>query len=515
MSARAAERPSRPRDELAELLRLIGRLRWRLGWERLLGAVFRCLAVAVALLSAVLLVDWLLAGHVASPGLLAAIPLAVAFAAALAWARWPSAVETARIADRRLHLADRLATAVELAPALQAGADRRLDRLQLVDAVARAGTASGWPSLAATVRRDLAAALAATVFGGAVVLAVVLVPEAPRLGMSPGAGTGEAPAAPDTRPAETPAPPLPAAAPPAPLPPPAAEPQRQEVAPSDPSLAQRAQQETAQRAALDRLAQQLRQLSATASAADAISRGDYAAARTGLADLGDNADQLSDAAKRQLAQALQVAASGSTRDPQLAQREQGAARALGQPDYAAQQKALRQLGDQLAQSGSNSPSSAQVQRDVGQLQAQRDAASGATGQAPSSDSSGQSPAGLASGDQANTAGAGAGGGQGAPGGPGAGAGTGTTATMLGDPAPPLDAVGEHVEVPALLSGSTSARPAQGDAQQPDAPLGGSGAGSVAEAPRDGPTGHVAPEQNRVPGDQRGVVRGYFNGDAAR
>jgi len=513
VSARAAEEPSRPRDELAELLRLIGRLRWRLGWERLLGAACRCLAVAVALLSAVLLVDWLLAGHLASPGLLAAIPLAVAFAAALAWAHWPSAAETARVADRRLHLADRLATAVELAPALQAGADRRLDRLQLVDAVARAGTASGWPSLAATVRRDLAAALAATVFGGAVVLAVVLVPEAPRLAMSPGAGTGEAPAAPDTRPAETPAPP-PAAAPPAPPPPPAAEPQRQEVAPSDPSLAQRARQEEAQRAALDRLAQQLRQLSATASAADAISRGDYAAARNGLADLGDNADQLSDAAKRQLAQALQAAASGSTGDPQLAQREQGAARALGQPDYAAQQKALRQLGDQLAQSGSNSPSSAQVQRDVGQLQAQRDAASGATGQAPSGDSSGQSPAGgLASGDQANRAGAGAGGGQGAPGGPGAG--TGTTATMLGDPAPPLDAVGEHVEVPVLLSGSTSARPAQGDAQQADAPLGGSGAGSVAEAPRDGSTGHVAPEQNRVPGDQRGVVRGYFNGDAAR
>ena len=74
------------------------------------------------------------------------------------------------------------------------------------------------------------------------------------------------------------------------------------------SLASRVQQAQAERVALDALSQALGHVSAAQPAADAIQQGDFSAAKQQLANLGEEADQLSDAAKQQLASALQQAA---------------------------------------------------------------------------------------------------------------------------------------------------------------------------------------------------------------
>src|SRR5262249_17757708 len=130
----------------------------------------------------------------------------------------------------------------------------------------------------------------------------------------------------------------------------------------DAELAPRVRQAQAEQEALDRLAQALGQVSPGKAAAEAIQRGDFSTARSQLASLGEEADQLSDAAKKQLAQALQSAASASAGDRQLADRERQAAVALGRNSYPDQRSTLRQLGDQVERSGARSMPPAQLAR---------------------------------------------------------------------------------------------------------------------------------------------------------
>ena len=119
-------------------------------------------------------------------------------------------------------------------------------------------------------------------------------------------------------------------------------------------LAPRVRQAQAEQEALDRLAQALGQVSAAQTAADAIQRGDFGEARQQLSSLGEESDQLSEAAKKQLAQALQQAASATGADKQLADRERQAAVALSRNTYSDQRNALRQLGEQVERSGARS-----------------------------------------------------------------------------------------------------------------------------------------------------------------
>jgi hypothetical protein len=256
---------------------------------------------------------------------------------------------------------------------------------------------------------------------------------------------------------------------------------------SDTDLASRVRQAQAERTALDTLAHALGSVSAGQPAAEAIQQGDFGAARDQLQSLGDETDQLSDAAKQQLARALQQASASTTAtDRQLADKERQAAQALTRSSYGEQRQALRGLADQLARSGARAEPSDQLQRDVGRLQQQTGgAAAGAGNQSGSGSSS------LVN-RPATT---------------GAGIGTGSDPNMFGDPSR-LDTTGQQVQVPSKLGTGQGVRPPDGTEDQTGAnPT--LGNRSVSELSRAQQTGQVAPEQNLVPGEQRPIIRGYF------
>jgi hypothetical protein len=450
------------------------------------------------------------------PLLLGVAVVAPLLALTVAAMRWPTLETAARTADRRLGLEERLGTAVELAPALQSGHGGPLDGLQIHDALHHVTPLPGWGRPRGWLRDLLLAVAALAVAGAAAWLTqvgtftqtLVTIP----LVQSEPTSTAAAEATPTAvaQPASAPAPPPPASA--------AAQ---QRPASSAPASAQRVAQEQAQRAALDRLARGLQQTSATRGAGQAIARGDYTSAANQLNDLGTQSDQLSDVAKQQLAQILQKTASESSGDRQLAQREQQAAEALQRGDYSGQQQALQQLAAQVQRSGANAPSSDQLQRDQGQLQARNSGSQapstpangqdqsgngGSTGSASPGDGQGQS-AGATSGgsNQAQSGGSG----DQSKGGPGVG--TGTTASMLGDPAPPLNSTGQRVDVPIELSSGAATKAGTTAPNQSEQSVRGAATGAVDETSQSLSTGQLAPERNLVPGDQRQVVRDYFNG----
>jgi hypothetical protein len=448
----------------------------------------------------------------------------------VAVARWPSPAHAARTADHHLGLAERLATAVELTGRMRAGRAGRLDGLQLRDALAFTHAAPGqWPSLARTHRHELQ-------LGAAVALLAVvslLLPGLPR----PVITNPEATAPLDGEVAAEPARSVPVDLPDLPTDTSAATSGAatdNQIA--DDQLAQRVQQAQAERQALDRLASALGQVSAGQSAADAIQRGDYQTARDQVTNLGEEADQLSPAAKQQLSQALQSAASQTqATDRQLADRERQASQALARGYYNDERQALRQLGDQIQRSGETGSSQGQLARDVGRLEQARGAGqqgrtstddTAQTGQnsnqqgsqANSSASATQSSANGRGGsssdaqqggaDQGQSGMATQGGGEGQQGGPGAGVGT---TDPLGDPAARLDASGQRVDVPVKLGPGAGERPATGNEDQVGQPNS-SSQSLAAEQAQHQDAGQVVPENNLVPGDQRPVIRGYFSGE---
>ena len=200
-----------------------------------------------------------------------------------------------------MELEERLATAAELVGGRR---EARFDRLQIRDAVNRAQAVPGvWLAIDRRSRRD---ALVACVSGLIALASMVLVPGLPR----PIAVPNDHPAVPVdlASPDESSQRTLPADVPD--LAANAAE--RLQVAPPIADLASRVQQEQAERSALDSLAQALGNVSASRSAANAIQQGDFGAASDQLQNLGDNADQLSEAAKQQLSRALQESAAATT-----------------------------------------------------------------------------------------------------------------------------------------------------------------------------------------------------------
>jgi hypothetical protein len=275
--------------------------------------------------------------------------------------------------------------------------------------------------------------------------------------------------------------------------------------PVEADLSQRVQAAQAEQEALDKLAQALGQVSAAKGAADAIREGDFTSARDQLAGLADEADQLSDAAKKQLAQALQSAASATSTDRQLAERERQAAQALSRNNYADQRQALRQLAEQIERSGSRSLPPNQLARDVGRLQQQQSGPGQAQGAAPPG--SGVQPQQQGGAGQNGTAGGQTPGGAGTGEQGGAGAGTGST-EGVGAPGDRLATSGQMVEVPTKLSAGAGERPVSGNEEEVGTNPGAAGR-SVLEAAQTQQTGQLTPEQNLVPGEQRPVVRGYF------
>jgi len=496
------------RDDPRELGRLVARFRWRLGWEQALRSLLQALAPALLVVAGLQLGAWLVQRPLPAAAAAGALLLPLVAALALALARWPSAGRAARAADHRLRLDEQLATAVELVavrPAL------RLAPLQVEGAVRAAGAArAAWPSPLPPLRPDLARALGAAGLALATALLASYGATVPR----PSLSALLAPAARATPVAQpTPAqpalpPPLPAAAPPRPG----------QVAPLDAAeqeLDRRAQQAQAQRQALDRLARALRGSAAARAAADSLQQGDYQHAADQVKDLGTQADQLSRAAKDQLSKALRQAAAETTTNAALAQREQQAANALAGSDYASQQRALQQLGDEVQRAGNDVESHAQLAQEMERIQQQR----AALGQPPRP----VFPAGAdpAAGAGAQPAAAGAqapAGAQGSADGQdlhnpngSAGAGEGAAQVDLGQPGARLDAVGTQVDVPLKAGNGPADQPADqpGDRELvEDVTASGADAGSGAQ----GAPAAAAPEQNLVPGDRRQVVRDYFSGD---
>ena len=504
------ERLTTFQDDVRDLVRVLGRLRWRLGLERILVFGVRGIGASATAFTALLVAAWWLPiANWTELAWIVMLPLLAALVLGLL--RWPSDRQAALAADRRLALEERLGTAVELARGARSANDadgHRFDRMQMRDAVARARTAPhAWLAFDRQLRREALLVSALSVLAaGALVL-----PSLPRPGLlvadQIAIVSDVVPSAADVLERTEPA---------------LAElnsVDMQAIQPVEADLGTRVQQEQAERAALDSLAQAVGRISAGQAAADAIQRGDFSAARDQLANLGEEADQLSEAAKQQLSRALQQAANAAAAsDKQLADRERQAAQALSRTGYAEQRQALRNLADQVAKSGARTASADQLARDVGRLQQQASSSAASTG-LPSAQSKGSTQG--AQGAQAPGAGAaqasargatssasgqtGAGGlGQSG----GAGVGTGTNPDALGDTPSRLDTAGQRVEVPTKLAPGPGVRPPDGSEDQtgtdPTLP-----ARTVSELVQAQQTGQVTPEQNLVPGEQRPVVRGYF------
>lgn len=491
------QRQSVLHEEARELLRVLSRYRWRLGFERTLrfglrGAVGSGLALILLSIAA-----WL--AGLPDANWLAAVPLAIGVGVAVV--RWPSHAQAALAADRRLGLEERLATALELARRRGIG---RFDALQVRDAVAQAASAgSGWLTLDHRIRREAWLACGVLVMAASSSLLLGRLPPPVRQGIDETAASFSE----GTTPIDLSRRALPLDE--ADIAPASAQPVPQ--AQPDVGLAARVQQEQNERNALDGLSRALSSVSAGQPAATDIQQGDFSAARKELQALADDADQLSDAAKQQLSRALQDAASATAQaDRQLADRERQAAQALNRATYGEQRQALRGLGDQLERSGSRSVSADQLARDVGQLQQQASKSPGSSPRAeapsPGQPNAGgpgtelaQQPGGPAGGE-----GSGLSGQQGGP-----GVGKGRDPILLGEQPSRLDTAGERVQVPTRLSsGEPGVRPADGTEDQIGADPSALGQ-SVFEATQAQQTGQVAPEQNLVPGERRPVIRGYF------
>ena len=142
-----------PPEDVRNLWSVLARLRWRLGLERGLIFALRGLMASAGALMLISIAQWL--GLPIDP-MLAGLP--VALAVALAVARWPSRRRTAETADRRLALAERLATAVEISS--QGWRAGRFDRLQVHDAVLSVTSARAkWLAIDGRARREVAVAI--------------------------------------------------------------------------------------------------------------------------------------------------------------------------------------------------------------------------------------------------------------------------------------------------------------------------------------------------------------------
>ncbi len=354
----------RDRTQAAELVALLAPLQRRLWWRHSLRLVLRTLTVGLGVL--------FVAGALATLGLapppdtrlLLVVGGVILGVLALAIARRPSLLATARAVDRTVGLADRLGTAVELATRGPAGA---LAVVQIADAtaVARrlrpadavplagarhdalltlglalltagtlllAGLGDGRPSLLVALRHllggdaDHVSAAQATVPPGPTDRAQLDSRLAPLLEQLESLRANEATLSPEEVAARR------AAA-------------AQQLA--DLAATSRTLQE-----ALAELARALQGAAAGREVAENLLQGDYQRAAEALKALGRDSDQLSQAGRRQLAEALRQAQAGvRPLSPELAERVQRAAQALGGRDYRRTERALDELADAVAQAG--------------------------------------------------------------------------------------------------------------------------------------------------------------------
>ncbi len=139
--------------------------------------------------------------------------------------------------------------------------------------------------------------------------------------------------------------------------------------PSTEEVRRRAERSNQAQRDLQALSHALSDHAVTRDAAEAIQRGEYATAADQLRATADNADQLSEAARQELANDLDLATTEmSSESGDLSQAAQAAAAGLREGNEAAQE-GVRQLGDAVEETGSEIASQEELADQMRQAQA--------------------------------------------------------------------------------------------------------------------------------------------------
>jgi len=242
-----------------------------------------------------------------------------------------------------------------------------------------------------------------------------------------------------------------------------------------PAPAQTTQPSAADPRTLEALANALRDLGATRPVADALDRGDTAAATQRLRELADQAGTLSEEARQALERALQDAARSIERhDPALAGQVRQAARDIADQQSAAQ--GLEELAQAIDQSGQSSAASTPSSNEPGEGQANTPG----------------SQAGQPGADSANQQGA-----------SGSAAGNNPSGEQRPiAPAGRLGVEGQPVTIEAQGGGQSAGTTSDADTSLQ------SGAGTVSGG-ESGTGGAIGADPLRIPLDERDVVQEYF------
>jgi hypothetical protein len=371
--------PPSGRIDHAELRRFLYALRLQLWWRDALAVAAASAAVG-ALIGVVALV-WPTRQQYLGDGTLAAAWLmlvALAVGLLVAAIRRPSVLRAARVADRQLSTASRLATAAEV---LQGNLGGALAPAQLDDAWRTASAITPWHAFPQGWR-GVQVALAAVAIS-LVVLALSLGGVLSPLdvsGLSPSAAPGATAGTDQSQLADAAAATDAQALPLDPSSNPAAAAQTLE------ELQAAAAQSQAAEAALQKLGDALRGTAAARDVGEAIRRGDYDEASTKLNNLGRDADQLSRISKRELANTMtKVAYDSAKLDPPLAVAEDSVAKALNRQVYSETRAALERLARTVTDVKKGVVSQEDLAKSLDQLQQQPTTPTGGGGGGDSPD----------------------------------------------------------------------------------------------------------------------------------
>lgn len=366
------------RLEHQELRRYLHALRVQLWWREALGVAAISTAVGALIGAASLIlpirpswggdassiVAWLMAGALAISALVAAL-------------RRPSLIRAARVADRQLRTASRLATAAEVLEGRLGGS---LAPAQLQDAWRTASGIRPWHAYPYGWRRvqvsavSLAASLALLALSAVGALAPFVLPDATDQAASQAseAAVSQANDAAATAAAQA----LNA---------------EQSANPAAPAqtledLQSQAAQSQAAETALKKLGDALRPTAAARDVGEALRAGNYDDAAARLSTLGQQSDQLSRVAKRELANAMQRAAFDSAKlDPPLAVAEDRVAKAMTRQVYSETRSSLENLAKAVGDAKQGIISQEALAQQLDQLQQQSAAPGGGGGDIGESD----------------------------------------------------------------------------------------------------------------------------------
>lgn len=279
--------------------------------------------------------------------------------------------------------------------------------------------------------------------------------------------------------------------------------------------------------ALEKLAKELKNTAAGREAAESLRQGNYERAAEQLREIGHQSDQLSEAAKKELAQALNRAAAQSQLDQGLSRAESNAAQALQRDDYSSTVQSM----DELARAMQNSANRMVPQQELAESWQQLEELNKQLGNlnpqgnhlGPLSPPVAQAPQGATErrtngpgqGDRepgsAEPSGQAEGEAQGGMSNNGGQPGNSRGGPPLGNPNQRLGAEGSPLDVEGKIGDRFPGEPSS-DSRAPSVVREGKG-NSIPSAGGGGADGPISvpAEKVLVPGDRRSIIRDYFNG----